>query len=409
MSEEAKNRRGPLAWVGPIVVLVIGGFAAGWLVKNAPRTQPIEEARPPKTVTTVVVDPQVERIAVVSQGTVIPSRRVVLQPQVRGLIVRQHPALIPGGTIAKGEELLGIDRADYEIALVAEDAALEEARYELELERGKQVVAKREFAILLGELAESGANRSLVLREPHLRRAEAKMRNATNQIARARLDLERTSVITPFNVLVVDESVELGQLTERGSPVATLVGTDEFWVQANVSLDMLHWIRFPREGQEGALVMLKIETGNGSPIRREGRVVRLLGDLDSKGRMARVLISIEDPLNLRQQEDRLPLLLGTYVRAEIDAGELENVLTIERTMLREDDRIWVVDTNSQVQIRDVKVRWRREKTVIIDNVIKPGEVLIAGGIRVALPGMKVVSRSIAQGNIKQTKGSGKQP
>jgi hypothetical protein len=48
-------------------------------------------------------------------------------------------------------------------------------------------------------------------------------------------------------------------------------------------------------------------------------VFKLLADLDPKGRMARLLVSLPDPL----PQDKI--LLGSFVRVLIEAGQLEKV------------------------------------------------------------------------------------
>ena len=52
------------------------------------------------------------------------------------------------------------------------------------------------------------------LRRPQKRQAQAAVDAAENRLALARLDLERTVVHAPFNALVLDESVEIGQLVD---------------------------------------------------------------------------------------------------------------------------------------------------------------------------------------------------
>lgn len=85
----------------------------------------------------------------------------------------------------------------------------------------------------------------------------------------------------------------------------------------------------------------------------------------------------------------MPLLLGSYVQVRIDAGQLENVLAIPRLALREGNQIWVVDERNELQIRSAEILWTRRDTVLIRNVIEPGEQLIVSHLKAPLPGMKV--------------------
>ncbi|MGI9244524.1 MAG: efflux RND transporter periplasmic adaptor subunit, partial [Verrucomicrobiales bacterium] len=121
----------------------------------------------------------------------------------------------------------------------------------------------------------------------------------------------------------------------------------------------------------------------------EGRVVRLLGDLEALGRMARVLIAVDEPLAGSGDANGLPLLLGSYARVEIEAGELEDVIAIPRTALRDGDRLWAVDASNTLQIHETELRWVDGETLLVNNTLAAGEKLIVSGLRAALPGMEV--------------------
>jgi len=365
------------------------------MVLTGPTTSPDEKVSAVTIVRTMSVAPRTESVYVRADATVIPARRVTIKPQVGGQVMRFHEALVPGGIIGEGEELVAIDPSDYELNLAEHESALEGALFELEVEKGRQVVAAREWRLLESDLTESEVNRSLVLREPHLRRTEAMIRAATNEIARAKLALARTSVTSPFNAMVLNEAIEQGQLVQAGSEISTLVGTDEFWVQATLSMADLKRVRLPGQGQPGASATVYLDTGNGNPVAWSGTVIRLLSELQPTERMARVLISVEDPLGLSGDGGKLPLLLGSYVQVEIEAGLLTNILVIPRSSLREGERIWVVDADNTLHIRDTEILWTRRETVIIANVINPGEQLVISGLRTALPGMKVNPQSDA--------------
>ena len=376
-------------WILPIVILLVGGIIGVALVWTAPQTQPEDKERAVRIVQVATVAPTTEQIAVRADGTVIPARRVSIVPQVSGRVLAHHDALVPGGFISSGEELVRIDPADYELAVTEKESAAQQAIFEQEVERGRQVVASREWGLLEENLGEGEVDRALVLREPHLRRTEALLRMATNEIARARLDLSRTSIKAPFNAIVLDENVEDGQVVDSGNSICTLAGTDEFWVQATLAVDKLRWIKLPGPGREGASATVLLDTGNGKPTSWPGTVVRLLSDLDPVGRMARVLVRVEDPLGLHRSEGKVPLLLGSFVQVRIDAGNLENVLVIPRSALREGNQIWIADENNQLQIRSTEILWTRDDSVLVANVLKPGEQLIVSDLKAPLPGLKI--------------------
>lgn len=406
MSEPRKTRS---TFLG-VAIVGLGVILAMVLLATGPTTAPDEKPASTTIVRTMTVAPRTEIVTVEALGPVIPARRVTIKPQVSGRVLHYHEALVPGGFIRRGEELVAIDPSDYQLALAESESALEEALFELDLEKGRQVVARREWQLLEEDLLDSEVNQSLVLREPHLRRTEARIRSASNDIARAELALSRTSVVAPFNAMVLDEAVEEGQLVQAGSEIATLVGTDEFWVQATLSVKDLQRIELPTDDHPGANATIQLHAGAAAPVTWRGTVIRLLSDLEPTGRMARVLIRVKDPLGLAGDGSKVPLLLGSYVRAQIDAGTMENVLVIPRQALREGGRIWVVNENNELQIRDTELLWTlrgKQDSYVVSNVIQPGEQLVISGLRTALPGMKVSPQSDAPGAGGKGKGQQK--
>ncbi len=381
--------------VAMILIVLIGGGVSLLLMWTGPETTPKDISSSAKIVQTIPLVPHTRAVSVSAHGAVVPSRKVIIIPQVSGQAIWQSESMTMGGHVLEGDELLRIDPKDYELALAEVKADLEQARFEREVESGRQVIAKREWSELQSDLNMEDVNQSLVLREPHLRRAEALMVKAANDIEGAELQLSRTVIRAPFNAMVVEESVEIGQLLSPGSEICELVGTDEFWIQVTLPFSELKWIQFPDENQPGAEASVILDMGEGEPVRWHGKVLRLLSDLDPLGRMARLIVTVQDPLGIQSREDKLPLLLGSYVEVEVNAGELKNTLRIPRSALHEGNDIWVVGSDNLLKILPAKVLWPEKDTVLIANNIETGDQLIVSDLRVALPGMKVAPQPSA--------------
>ncbi len=367
---------------------------------TAPKTVPAEKVKAVKIVQTIDSMAGDESVYVSVQGIVIPMREVTIKPEVSGRVVAHHEALVTGGHLKADDELVRIDPADYELALQEHQAALEEAEFAVDVEQGRQVIAQREFGLLEKDLKTDDVNQTLVLRKPHLERAEALLAKAQNAIAKAELDLSRTSIHAPFNALVIEEAVEIGQLVSNGDTICKLAGTDAFWVRVTVPFEDLKWIDLPRDGRPGSKAAVIHEHGDETIIRWSGVVDRLLGDLIPDTRMARLLIRVEDPLGLQipeSEEGRPPLLLGNFVRVEIAVGTLEDVISIPRDALH-DGKLWLVDSANALQIRPTEVLWTREDSFLVKNVVREDEKIIVSELRAALPGMKVSPQPRSQPN-----------
>ncbi len=387
-----------------LIILLAVGVAIG-LYRMSPKTKKAIPKRPVPLVETTAIHPSRERIFVEAFGTAIPAKRITLQSEVEGRIIDQNRELIPGGLIKQDDMVIQIDPADYELSVSQYRAEMEEAMFELDLEKGKQMIAKREWKLLEKEINTSREGKGLALREPHLRLVKAKIDKARSKLAAAELALKRTTVWAPFNALVLEEFIDKGQLVSKQTPLATLAGTDQFWVQVSVPVSVLQRISFPGgTGQPASAAQVVFEAMNGKSIVRHGHVLRLLGDLDPKGRMARILIVINDPLNLRagvqprlskhsknkavmQRIKEGRILLGSYVKVKIDAGFFDNVFSIPRQALREGDVVWVQDNEDRLQIRHVQVVWRKKDEVLVNSDLKPGDRLIISRLQSPLPGI----------------------
>jgi len=379
-----------------LIILLAVGAAVG-LYRTSPETKRAVPKRPVPLVETVTLTPGKENVFIEAFGTVVPARSITLQSEVEGRIMSQNPELIPGGLIKMDEMLVQVDPADYELEVHGYRAELEEANFELDLEKGKQVIAEREWALMEKEIETVDAGKSLALREPHLRLAKAKVDKAKSRLATAELALKRTTVKAPFNALVLEEFIDKGQLVNKQTAIATIVGADQFRVQASVPVSVLQRISVQQEpGQRGPSVEIIFEPISGQPVIRSGHLLKIMGNLDPEGRMARLLIAIDDPLNLHSgnASDRTKgkVLLGSYVKVMIDAGLFDNVYTIPRHALREGDLIWVKDSDDTLQTRKADVVWRRKDDVLALIALKPGEELILSRLQSPLPGIKVKAR-----------------
>jgi RND family efflux transporter MFP subunit len=383
----------------PLVIVAAALLVAVALIKTR-RTAGRGAAREASTLVRVMPAARSrEQVRVVAMGTVMPAQEVVLQPEVSGRVVEQSPKLIPGGHFDAGEVIAQIDRRDYELAVEQQKANVARAEFELKLEEGRRTIAEREWELLDQDVRWSEAGRDLALRKPHMENATAALDAARSGLKRAELDLDRTVIRAPFNVLVQDEFIDVGQIVSPQTHLANLIGTDCFWVQVSVGVDRLGWIRFPGvERPEGSKARIVYETGIDGTIEREGHVVQLRGDLDPKGRMARILVAIDDPFSLESavggtdvltENGKPPLLLGAYVRVEIEGTELEDVVAVPRTALRDGDRVWIMGQQERLVIRDIEVAWRLRDTVLVRNGIGEGERIVVGAISTPIPGMKL--------------------
>lgn len=316
-------------------------------------------------------------------GTVEPARDILLSPRVGGEVLSIAPNFLPGGFVRQGEELVRIDPADFENAVVLREADLQEARATLALEEGRRSVAEQEYALLGEDLPE--ADRGLVLREPQLESARARVEASRAALEQARLDLARATVTAPFDGQVLRRNVNIGSQVEAGSVLARLVGTDEYWVQATVPVRHLRWVVFADDVRgEGSPVEVRHRGAWEAGEVRTGRVVRLIGTVDEETRLARVLVSVPDPLG--READVPPLLLGTVVQTRIEGRAIENVVRLDRDYLRENDTVWVF-ADGKLQIRSAQVIYRDGRYAYLTDGVEDAEDVVTTSLATVAEGL----------------------
>jgi len=375
-----------------VIVLAIGLAITIKLMKSGP--QPGRRSRPVLSALVQVMKakPKEDRVIVEAMGTVMPARQISINPQVAGKVRSIHPDLVPGGLLEEGEVLLKIDDRDYVAAKDQAWAQVEEARASLDLEEGMQTVARKEYELMRKKDGASAKNSDLALRGPQLKQAKARLSSAYASYTKARLNLERTRIKVPWNAVVISKEVETGQFVSQQSRLASLAGTDVYWVEATVRSAHLPRIYLPGPlGKGGSEATVTYNAGGKEMISLSGKVIRLLPDMDAQSRMARLLIEVKDPLKQLKSQDApdIPLLLNSQVRVHIKGKILEGAYSLPRKALREGDRVWIMGKDDTLVIKDVKVAWKTEDEVMVTKGLQTGDRIITSRIISPLPGMKL--------------------
>lgn len=368
-----------------IIVAAIGAYR--YQIKTSPRAG---RKKPPRQARLVqVVSP--EKSDFVTQvrafGPAVPAQEVTLQPQVMGQIVELSPDVVPGCIVKAGQKLIAIDRRDYEIVVDQRESDVARATRDLKVEQGNQAVARQEYELLGEVIVEE--DRELVLRVPQLESAQAAKESAEAALRKAQLDLSRCDIAAPFNAIVQERRVDLGATVSLNSPLVTLVGTDQAWVELKVRVDELQWLFIPRAHDEPAsTVRIYYKLAWGQDAFRTGRVLRVYGDLEAGGQLAQLLVEVDDPFCLKPaNRDKPQLLMGSMVSAVIEGRPLESVYAIDRTHLRDNNTIWVLNDRGELEIRKVDVVFRQPQRVYVRDGLAESDRLVATDIAAPVAGM----------------------
>jgi len=360
------------------IILPAGIVLAGLLViaalvvsKPTPEAGPVEAE--PEYVSVAVTPAKLQnlRLAVTAQGTVAPKREIDLITQVSGQIIQVEPAFVDGGFFDGSQVLIQIDDRDYQVALLNAQAGYAEAAKLLAEEEGRSRQAKKEWR----DLGNKNAN-DLFLRKPQLVAAQANLASAKGGVDKAKLDLERTKIVAPFEGRVKQTHADLGQFVSAGTRVATVYDSTVVEVRLPLTEKQVALIDLPltssaKKSHGKALASVKIRGSiAGEAHEWQGVLARSDAFVDANSRMYNAVVEVNNPFS------HAPLLPGLFVQAEIVGKQLDGVMVLPREALYQRDKIVTLDETNKVSMQTVNVLRKSEGQIWVQAKLKE-ETLIS--------------------------------
>lgn len=378
-----------LAIALPILILLVLGVG-GALTLNALAPQP-EEAEEAPAGLSVFAEPITEKditLTVEVQGAVEPKREIIASPQIAGRIAHLSPDFIDGGFIRKGQVMVRLEAADYELAVTRARSAVASAEQRLAREQAEAEIAREDLESLGIENASP-----LALREPQLAEAEAALESAKAQLAEAELALSRTVVYAPFSGRVRERNVDIGQYVSPGTSLGRIFATDVVEVALAVTDEELGRLGLPlafaeTSGNPGPPVVFSATVG-GRERQWKGHVVRTSAALDARTRLIDVIAELEDPYG-EGADDGVPMAPGLFVNAAIQGREIQDAIVVPRSGLRGENRVYIGNPRQgTLSIRTVDVIHTDREGAYVASGVQPGELAVVSPIQAAFDGMRI--------------------
>ena len=386
-------------------IIVVSVALAAFLISRAP--EPVRVEQPPQVpfAQTGQVRAGVGPIPVYGSGTVWPSAEIDIVPQVGGKIVWVDPEFQSGGRVAAGQTVFRIEEVDFQYRIEEAKADLAASRVALLNEQEQASIAREQYerySDLRGAEASTAMANPLTLREPQLNAARAALNRDEAKLAEANLALSRTTVAAPFDGLVEEESVDVGQIVAAGQPVGRVFATDAVEVivplsDSDAALIPGLWSLSEGDGNRAVAALVVARYGDGA-YAWEGYVDRSKASLDQRTRTIDVVVRVPDPINSGAPLDGTvppggtpPLLVGKFVEVEIEGLELEGYFRAPRSALQSGNEVWVVNDGGVVSIVPVEVLQRTSDEVYVTGTLENGQSVVTGGIQFATEGMRVLT------------------
>lgn len=248
---------------GTLVIILCLWMASGLLRPDHEETSEESKSDPLMTVEVHRVELQSMARALSLQGELEPVRYLLLKAETSGRI--EALLVAKGDRVNRGEPLLQLDRGSRLNLLAEASARVKSARSEQE--------------------AAASLQRQRLQSKVQSELADAALESALAQQRNIELDISHTSIIAPFDAVVNDLPVDVGELVERGDVVAELVDDSAFDVTAQAAQQSLSKLRV------GQRVSINLITGESLP----GTLTYLSSVADAQTRSFRVEARVDNP------------------------------------------------------------------------------------------------------------------
>lgn len=291
---------------------------------------------------------------VVGYGETKPRFELEYSAEVGGRVEWISDAFEAGEPVKKDELLAKLDTTAYEQAVASAKYDLATAKQALleEQRQGEQARSEWQRSGLTGE-----PNSPLVLREPQLASAQAKLENAQKALEKAQNDLAKTEIRAPFDGIVVSRDIQPGRYLNSGTSVATLYSIDR--IEIEIPLSDSQWANLP--SQSAMTEWAATITDSTGTHQWRAKIERSYQYVAQDTRQRSIVLVVEKPL-----EQPEPLFPGTFVQAKIEGTEVANLWQLPSSALSQQGEIWTVDAQGLLEKASAQKVFERQGYIYIE-------------------------------------------
>jgi len=317
-------------------------------------------------------------------GTVAARRRSRIASEIGGRVV--EIAHREGARVEKGQPLIRLsdvsqlarlELARQGIAVATtrlEDVCLRRDRAQRELRR-TQRLAERDVASedRLDELQYAFDSARVSCQG-----ARAELAQAAAQLQSAEADLAKTIISAPFDGVIAEVNVEVGEWVTPSPPLLTSPAVidliDPLSIFISAPMDEVD----SGEIREGLAVKLTVDSRPGEEFRGTvSRVAPYVVDLEAQNRTLEIEVELDD------SEVAMTLLPGTSADAEVILETRSNTLLVPTSALLQNHKVLVLEAGELVE-RDVELGLRNWQFVEVRAGLSEGELVVISLDRVEI-------------------------
>jgi multidrug efflux pump subunit AcrA (membrane-fusion protein) len=287
-----------------------------------------------KTVFTEVVKNGTVPIVVSANGNLSAKQRVELYAEVQGVFRRGSKLFKEGQAYRAGETIISIDASEYAASVQSAKSNLYNELTSImpDFDMSKSTPAFPEMTSEKERFFISG--RGILTNYYNVKNLEQR--------------LSKYRIVAPFAGILTEASVTEGSLVRAGQKLGEFINPGVYELEVSVSKTYTDLLKVGESVELSTLDQTKTYTG---------KVSRINGRVDQATQTIKAYIEVNNP-NLRE---------GMYLEAYLDARKEDNAIEIDRSLLMEGDRIFVV-RDSVLDVINVKPVYFSDKRVVLKDV-----------------------------------------
>ena len=365
------NTRKIILSVLGILLIILGVYFANVIVNNKKTFAPKSE----KVINTVFAEVAKNGsvpIQVEANGNLLAKRRVELYSEVQGVFRKGAKLFKEGQRFNAGETIIRIDAAEYE-------ASVQSAKSDLyNLLTSIMPDLRLDYPELFPKWQKYLTGFDIEKRTPPLPELTTEKEKffisgrgiitSFYNVRNLEQRLGKYRIVAPFSGVLTETLVTEGTLVRAGQKLGEFINTDVYELEVAVSKTYSDLLKV---GEKVALSNLEKTKSY------EGKIARINGSVDQASQTIKAFINVADD-NLRE---------GIYLEANLDAKNETNAIEIDRSLLMEGDKIFIV-RDTILDLIDVKPVYFSNKKVVLKEV-PDGTVIMSKPLIGAYTGMTV--------------------
>ncbi len=379
-----------------VSIAILGLGIASYILLKA--LKPVPEQRDQAVlvpqVQTNALEHRATPLVIQGNGIITPRADISLSSQVNGEIVELHDNMVSGGAFKKGELMVRIDPRTFEANLAEAEANQKANRSNLYF-INKQLT-RLQSLFNDGFVGEEGLDEAISRRDQTL----ATIARQEAIIQMRKLELERTRITAPFDGIVYEESIDLGDIVSPGRELARFYASDELEVIVALNADDSVFIPdlWQENNPQNRNAWVSVNHG-GRTYQWPGYVHRVESDIDRVTRTVDVVVRIPSPFSHGEllgtkvtdiPIEAPPLLVGMYANIGIEGMALPGHFVIPVSALRQNNTIWTARSEGTLQVTPVEfVRQEGDMAVLMAPDLAEGTPIIISDIALMTDGMRI--------------------